>query len=233
MIAWVLVAPRLRIARFLAGTALSGFAGKSRGVLLPYPRDIEEHVRDFVYGIIEWRRLLEKVKRAGMSYVRSWAWIEEPLLGKLRLLHELGAGFDVRCYGPSTMELFQLTGEILKLVFRVRVTGKVDLESWRRILKTEIKIPLREVYVTFSSVQPKIHGVEVIDVWKYPIPPTERLSLETLSQDTVKNYVSYMFDYIIESKNVDEAYLKWLNDKGMEVPENLKKLAKLLVLKDI
>lgn len=60
------------------------------------------------------------------------------------------------------------------------------------------------------------------------MPPSDSLSLESLSEESVKSYVSYVFDYLMKARNPDEAYLLWLNRNFPSAAEELEKLAKTL-----
>ena len=213
--AWVIVAPRLRIARILVGETLLSFTEKVKGVLLPYPLELEPVLQRFVRGSIEWEEFLREVKEKDLLHTRSWLWIEEPLIKRLRLLRDLGIKLEVECYGLKVRVLTNLASELLRLTLRARLKGRVELERWRDILSRGVQVVLKDYYVTISSLEPR--GVEgrVLNVWRYPLPPSEELSLSNLSEESVMRYVSYIFDYVMTSINVDEAYLKWLEGLGL------------------
>lgn len=60
------------------------------------------------------------------------------------------------------------------------------------------------------------------------MPPSDSLSLENLSEESVKSYVNYIFDFLMKARNPDEAYLMWLNHNFPSAAEELGKLAKTL-----
>lgn len=207
----MLVAPRLRMARLLAGEAVAELAEAARGVLLPYPRDLERYIKRYVSGAIRWVELLRAVEGSGLPYAGSWEWVEEPLLRRLRSLWERGFRLAVRCYGPSVGEEAERVAELLRQILRVRLRGEVDLEEWKRVLSGGRPVPLEEGFVTLSSKPVK--GAAVVEAWRYPPPPTEALSANSVSPEAVKRYVNYIFDFIIPSGSLDEAYLRWLESQ--------------------
>ncbi len=222
----MLVAPRLRMARLLAGEAVAELAEVARGVLLPYSQDLECHIRRYISGIIGWPELLRAVRGSGLPYAASWGWVEEPLLRRLRSLREKGFTLTVKCYGPSIGEEAALTTELLRQVLRVRLMGEVNLEEWKRLLNRGRHVPLEEGFVTLSSIPVK--GAAVVKVWRYPPPPTDALSVD--GPEAVKRYVDYIFEYIIPSSSLDEAYLRWLRSQPnwREAASRLWALAKRL-----
>ena len=214
--AWVIVAPRLRIARILVGEALLSFTGGVEGVLLPYPLELEPVLQRFVRGSIEWEEFLREVKEKDLLHTRSWLWIEEPLIKRLRLLRDLGIKLEVECYGLKVRVLTNLASELLRLTLRARLKGRVELECWRDMLSRRAQVVLKDYYITISSSELRDVQCRVLNVWRYPLPPSEELSLSNLSEESVMRYVSYIFDYVATSVNVDEAYLKWLEEQGLK-----------------
>jgi hypothetical protein len=221
--AYVLVAPRLRLARLWAGEELALAADELEGVLLPYPRDLEAPVRRFVKGASSWEELVAEVRGLGLPYTDVWSWTEEPVLRRLRSLWFSGFRLGVECYGPPLSEEARATEELLRLLLRTRVTGKVDVAAWVKLLGGQT--PVREGYATLSLRS--LGGARVVE-WRYPMPPSDSLSLESLSEESVKSYVSYVFDYLMKARNPDEAYLLWLNRNFPSAAEELEKLAKTL-----
>jgi len=207
----LLHAPRLRLARVRLAEVLLELEGAER-VALPYPSDLERVLNLYAQGLVGWRRVVEEARERMPGYFRSWLWSEEPLLRALPLL-----GAKVRCYMPSSKDYFSRASELAVLAFRVRVTGKVDIEEWRKLLGSGAAAPPAEHVVVAS--RPPGGGLGV-DVWRLPYPPSEVLSSSNLSEEAVREYVNYVFTYIVHSKNIDEAYLRWLEErKGLRVPE--------------
>jgi len=224
--AWVLVAPRLRMARLWAAEKLALYADELRGVLLPYPRELELPVRRFVRGIVEWEELVSRVRDMGLPYVDAWSWTEEPLLRTLRSLEGRGYRLAVECYGPPLRDDAESSWELTRLLLRTRVTGRVDLEAWRKLVSSG-RPPTREGYATVS-LRPA-EGATVL-AWEYPFPPGDALSAETLSEESVKALVDYVFNYLITTRNPDEAYVRWLSSVHGEVGRELEALARALGL---
>jgi len=221
--AYVLVAPRLRLARLWAAEEIALTADELKGVLLPYPRDLEAPVRRFIRGASGWEDLVAEARRLGLPYADVWSWTEEPLLRRLRSLWASGFRLAIECYGSPLADEAKATEELLRLLLRTRVTGKVDLAAWAKLLGGQP--PVREGYATLSLRS--LGGARVVE-WRYPMPPSDSLSLESLSEESVKNYVNYVFEYLMKARNPDEAYLLWLNSHFPSVAEELVKLAKTL-----
>jgi hypothetical protein len=221
--AYVLVAPRLRLARLWAAEELALAADELEGVLLPYPRDLEAPVRRFIRGVSSWEELVAEVRRLGFPYTDVWSWTEEPLLRRLRSLWFSGFRLEIECYGPLLADEARATEELLRLLLRTRVTGKVDVAAWAKLLGG--LPPVREGYATLSLRS--LGGARVVE-WRYPMPPSDSLSLESLSEESVKSYVNYIFDFLMKARNPDEAYLLWLNCHSPSAAQELEKLAKAL-----
>mgnify|MGYP001626406308 CR=1 FL=1 len=225
MPAWVLAAPRLRLARLWAAEQLASLADEVRGVALPYPRELETPVRRFVQGLIGWEELVARVRREGLPYVDVWSWTEEPLLRGLRSLASSGYELRVECYGPPLAEEARASWELTRLILRVRVTGRVELEAWRGVVGSG-SAPAREGFATLS-LRPA--GPRSI-VWGYPFPPSDALSAETLSEEGVRAMVDYIFRYVVTTSNPDEAYLRWLRGVDAGLASELEELARTLGL---
>lgn len=206
----LLHAPRLRLARVKLAEKLLEMESVER-VALPYPGDLERVLNLYSQGLVSWRRVVEEARERMPGYFRSWIWSEEPLLRALPLL-----GARVKCYMPPSEKYFREASELALLAFRARVTGRIDLEEWRRVLKGDRAVPAEQVAIANS---PPVEGVG-LDVWGLPYPPSEVLTAWSLSEEAVREYVDYVFTYIVHSKNLDEAYLKWLEERrGIRVPE--------------
>ncbi|MEM1568640.1 MAG: hypothetical protein QXI84_09180 [Thermofilaceae archaeon] len=221
---WVIVAPRIRMARLWAAEEVAQAADYLSGVLLPYPQELQTPVRRYVEGILDWEELVSRVRSMGLSYVDVWSWTEEPLLRRLRSLTAAGYKLKVECYGPPLREDAEASWEVTRLLLRVRVTGKVDLEAWRRLVG-RVKTPVKEGYATLS-LKPA-EGVKV-SAWMYPMPPSDTLSAENLSEESVRALADYVFKYLVATSNPDEAYVKWLSETHRELSEELLPLARAL-----
>lgn len=221
---WVIVAPRLRMARLWAAEEVAQAADDLSGVLLPYPRELQTPVRRYIEGLLDWTELVSRVRAMGLSYAGVWSWVEEPLLRRLRSLAAAGYNLKVDCYGLPLREEVEASWELTRLLLRVRVTGKVDLEAWRKLVGGG-RAPVREGYVTLS-LKPA-EGVKV-SAWMYPMPPSDTLSAENLSVDGVKALAEYVFKYLVTTSNPDEAYVKWLSETHRELSEELVLLARTL-----
>ncbi len=221
--AYVLVAPRLRLARLWAAEEIALAADELRGVLLPYPRDLGAPVRRYVRGASSWEDLVAEVRRLGLPYADVWSWTEEPLLRRLRSLWAGGFRLAVECYGSSLADEARATEELLRLLLRTRVTGKIDLAAWARLVGG--RPPVREGYATLSL---RAAGEAKVVEWGYPMPPSDSLAPENLSEESVKRYVDYIFDYLMKARNPDEAYLMWLSRHNAELAAELAELAKTL-----
>lgn len=219
----MLVAPRLRLARLWAAEELAFAADELKGVLLPYPRELEVPVRGFVKGLSTWEELVAEVRRLGLPYVDVWSWTEEPVLRRLKSLWAAGFHLAVECYGSTLADEARATEELLRLLLRTRVTGKVDVAAWAKLVGGQP--PVREGYATLS-----VRAAEGGEVrrWKYPMPPSDSLSPESLGVETVKSYVDYVFDYLMRARNPDEAYLMWLSNRFQGLAAELKELARAL-----
>lgn len=206
---WVLAAPRLRLARLWLAEKLAELADRLEGVMLPYPPDLMQHVRSYVKGLIRWEELVQAVISLGLANVNSWVYIEEPLLRMLRTLNIQGISLKIKCYGPSVKEEAELAWELLKLLINARLRSIIDLEAWRRVLPS-LPVPVEEGYATVTSR--RVKGNNVLH-WHHPFPPSEEITAESLTPESLKEYIDYVFKYVLLSSNVDEAYLKWLENR--------------------
>lgn len=208
-----LLAPRLRLARIkLAGILGGEFAGEEPHVALPYPREIEKHLNLYARGIIDWDRLKTALHDLYGGFCGSWLWTEEPLLRTLPI-----ARARVKCYGASAAEYLRRGGDLAVLALKARVRGEVDLEEWRRAVggRPAIDPGLYDAVVSSTPME----GFENRDLWNLPYPPSETLG-SPLTREAVLEYVDYIFDYVVKSRNLDEAYLRWLGERrGLRVPE--------------
>jgi len=219
----VLLSPKLRLARLNLAEKLLDLSEEFRGVHLPYPKELEKSLNAYARGIIDWRSIVEEVKRLMPGFARGWLWVEEPLIRSLRFL-----GKDVKCYGDSSLELVSRSGKYLSLLFRVHVTKQIDLEEWRQLFGRE-KVPLDENYVTVASKS--VEGARNIDTWGLPYPPTE--DIDPLTKEKILELTEYVFNYILTSKNLDDAYLKWLEEKKGVRKTDLWRLLELVEKEDL
>jgi len=202
-----LLAPRLRLARLKLASVLSGeLVGEKPLVALPYPREAEKPLNLYARGLIDWPRLKLALRDIYGDFYRSWLWIEEPLIRALPL-----AEARVKCYGASHSEQVKRGGDLAVLAFRARVMGEVDLEEWRRLLEGRPSLD-PGLYDAVVSSTP-IEGFESREVWGLPYPPTETLGSGPLTRQAVQEYVDYIFNYVVRSRNFDEAYLRWLEER--------------------
>uniref|UniRef100_A0A7J3X6X6 Uncharacterized protein n=1 Tax=Thermofilum pendens TaxID=2269 RepID=A0A7J3X6X6_THEPE len=192
---------------------LMELAGELEGIVLPYPKELERVLNLYARGVVGYQRLVEAIRESMQGFSSSWLWVEEPLL---LALPRLGVR-RVLCYLRSAAEVFSSAAELVSLAFRARVTGRIDLEEWRKALGS-ISVEVKEGYVTVASRAPR--GLHAQDTWGLPYPPAETLDPASLSEEAVREYVEYVFNYITRSRNLDEAYLRWLEEKkGLKVPE--------------
>jgi len=213
MPAQVFLAPKLKLARMKLANMLMELAGELEGVALPYPKELEKVLNLYARGVVGYQRLVETVRESMQGFSSSWLWVEEPLL---LALPRLGVR-RVLCYLRSAADIFSSAAELVTLAFRARVTGRVDLEEWKKVLGAG-NVEAREGYVTIASSAPR--GLQARDTWGLPYPPPESLDPDNLSEKAVREYVDYVFNYITRSRNLDEAYLRWLEEKkGLRVPE--------------
>ncbi len=203
---WVLAAPRLRLAKLWLAEKLAELAERLEGVLLPYPVDMVQRVKSFIQGSMSWEELVQAAASLGLAGASSWAYVEEPLLRMLKTLNMQGVPLKIKCYGPSVKEEAELAWELLRLLINARLRGVIDLEAWREVLPSS-PVPAEEGYATVTSR--RVEGANVLS-WDHPFPPGEELTADNLTLESVREYVDYVFRYVMLSSNVDEAYLKWL-----------------------
>ncbi|MCC6003496.1 MAG: hypothetical protein LM590_04070 [Thermofilum sp.] len=199
----VLLSPKLRLARLSVAERLASLMEEFRGIFLPYPRELGKALNAYARGVLDWRGVFEEVKSLMPGFFRGWLWVEEPLIRSLRML-----GKEVRCYGDASAQLLARSGKYLSLLLRARVSGRIDLEEWRRVLGEE-KVPVAEGYVTVSSR--RVEGAENIDSWGLPFPPTD--DVDVVTREKVSEIVDYVFNFVVVAENLDAAYLKWLEVK--------------------
>ncbi len=209
-----LLAPRLRLARVKLADAISReFAGDRVAIALPYPPELERQLNLYSRGLLDWTRLKLSLRDLYGDFYRSWLWTEEPLLRALPVV-----GASVKCYGSRAAEYTKRGGDLAVLAFKARVRGEIDLEEWRRVVGGKPALEPGPYDVVVSSAP--VEGFESRDVWGLPYPPSETLSSSTLTREAVLEYVDYVFNYIVKSRNLDEAYLRWLEERrGIRAPE--------------
>lgn len=212
----VYLAPRLRLARLrLAGMLSEKYADAGPRVALPCPPELERPLSLYARGLEGWSGLKLRLREALGGFHGSWLWVEEPLVRALPLLKA-----EVRCYGPRASEFTKRGGELAVLAFRARARGEVSLEEWRRVLGGGAQAPdLSCCDVAVSSR--RVEGQVNIEAWPYPYPPSESLDPSNLTREAVLEYVDYVFNYIVGSGSLDEAYLRWLGERRGLKPREL------------
>ena len=209
----VLLSPRIRLGRFKLANKLLEEELSPEVLQLPYPKELERVLNLYVKGVLGVHRVFEYVREVLGEFASSWLWIEEPLILSLP---RIGVK-RILCYLRDAADAIANASQLVSLAFRVRVGGKINLEEWRKTL-TDSYMETREGWVTVANsfkVAPR-----AVDTWGLPYPPPERLDPDNITEEDVREYVEYIFNYIVNSRNVDEAYLRWLNEKkGLQTPE--------------
>ncbi|MEZ0346304.1 MAG: hypothetical protein ABWK01_07125 [Infirmifilum sp.] len=217
---WVLSAPRLRMARLKLANRLLDRTEAFSGVALPYPKELESILNLYAKGTVSFQRVVEVVRDVFRGHASGWLWVEKPLL---LVLPQLGA--RVECYLRTAGELLSHYSELLALTLRTRITGKIKLDEWR-MFSTRAEVTPRKGWITIVNGMPR--STHAVDVWKLPYPPPETLDARTITDEAVKEYVDYVFNYIVQSRNLDEAYLKWLEERKNIRVHTLWKLLRLI-----
>ncbi|QOJ79074.1 hypothetical protein IG193_00990 [Infirmifilum lucidum] len=209
-----LLAPRLRLARVkLASTISREFASGEVVIALPYPPELEKQLNLYSKGLINWTRLKLSLRNLYGDFYRSWLWVEEPLLRAMPVI-----GAKVKCYGSRASEYTKRGGDLAVLAFKARARGEINLEEWRKVVEGRPLLEPGPYDVVVSSAP--MEGFENRDLWGLPYPPSEALGSSPLTREAVLEYVDYVFNYIVKSRNLDEAYLRWLEErKGVRAPE--------------
>ncbi|GEM_PF-3586032 len=220
-----LYTPRLKIARLFAASLILGRAERISLLALPYPKEMEEALEKFVKGLVSWSSFQLRVVNFMGSYGRSWLNLEEPLLLGLKLAFEKNPNLKLLLYGSLEKEdlKYRVVSELAALALRARITGRVDVEEWRRVLSwfrkipPELQIEARQAVVIIESKSHVPRGAILVEALPgYVESPIEKLFSSRISEQIVGEYVEYILDYLAKYPSIDCAYFKWVKDKGFK-----------------
>ncbi|MEM2466064.1 MAG: hypothetical protein QXZ47_02055 [Candidatus Bathyarchaeia archaeon] len=171
--------------------------------------------------------------------VNSWLYFHEPLLESLQALKRTTKIICYRDVDNFHL-LINAASKIASLTLRVNVTGKVDVEEWIKTIKqplnqdsTDLEAELvgskaegKSVCITglfgwklAKHIKKFGHKVSVRCVEKqYIMKPLETLEIllekgkltpQNVEQ-LVKEHATFIKDYVLNAKNIDEAYFTWI-----------------------
>ncbi len=232
--------PRLRLARAQALGALANISDKARGLALPYPVELARTVRAYVKGKVSWEDVKLRLRRLLGVYGGIWLKIEEPLLRGLKELGFADLVFTARARG--IVKGFTSALELLAYALRLRLGAAVNpsevyslTHRLRPYIGFEPGLAARGYAVIVDSLriaQVLAESFRLVNVMPgYVETPLEELIWAGRGEvlEALRRYTNFVFNYLTTSRDLDEAYLRWVVD---EYPESYlaREARKLLLL---
>jgi len=218
-----LYTPRLKIARLFAASLVLGRAEEIELLVLPYPREIKMELEKFTRSIISWKYLQKRIIELMGSYGYSWLDIEEPLFLGLKLIRERNPKLDLYLYRSigDEDEKYRITSDLLALALKYRVTGKIEVEEWRRVLsgyrRKRVEVgDKRAIIIIEDKLQAPSGSILIEALPGYIESPLDKLFSSPVSEQIIKEYIEYVTEYLAKYSSIDYAYFKWLKDKGFQ-----------------
>ena len=140
----VLLLPNLKIFAVRASSYLMERWEFYDTLFLNFPREMEILVADLAEGRRTYESLIDEVSYSGIipEPVEAWEYTAEPLLKVLPNLKEIHPGLKIYCYGTKKHQflLNNIAIRAARLTLQTAITGKVDVEGWRRLLEESSRV---------------------------------------------------------------------------------------------
>lgn len=178
-------------------------------------------------AVLNPRDAVELLMGFGSSFVRLWGWVPEFLRGIMVM--EPSATID--CYDSieRLRRSVDLGVDIARLVIRYRLSGKVDYDTWLGLFRREVGVisltlpdqsaVVVDDYVQFIKNAARYDNLILLG----PLMPTPLdlmvlISIGELSTDyligAVNYVITYIGDYVVMSRDLTEAFIRLINDRG-------------------
>ncbi len=227
---YIVLSPRLK--KYYTAVA-RWFLEKARGVekiFLPLPKTMEEILVTYLLAGKDFREFVARVIPQSPKFLEYF----EPLYNALRKTISINPELEVTCYKHLTYleESYNLATKIAFLAIKAVLTGKVNFSEWESILagtrrsvrgeaeyichKLDTSAVIIATVVDTELVRAlwrSSRGIKVILPAPYIPTPLERLyrSKEDFEKN-IREHIRYIGDYVLKSKTLDEAYLRWIKD---------------------
>lgn len=175
------------------------------------------------------RDAVELLMGFGSSFVRLWGgWVPEFLRGIMVM--EPSATID--CYDSieRLRRSVDLGVDIARLVIRYRLSGRVDYDTWLGLFRREVGVisltlpdqsaVVVDDYVQFIKNAARYDNLILLGPLM-PTPPLDLMvliSIGELSTDyligAVNYVITYIGDYVVMSRDLTEAFIRLINDRG-------------------
>ncbi|MDH5688570.1 MAG: hypothetical protein OEZ48_12015, partial [Candidatus Bathyarchaeota archaeon] len=136
----ILAAPNLRTSYMKIAERLKGLYCDS--LFLNFPENLEPLVRDLVENRLSYRAFIEEIRKRKLvpEPINGWRYTAEPLLKSLIEAKLLKSGLQLYCYKDVNHNMISanIAGKIALLTFRANMTGKIDIEDWKKIFNRGI-----------------------------------------------------------------------------------------------
>ncbi|MBS7641202.1 MAG: hypothetical protein QXJ19_06865 [Candidatus Bathyarchaeia archaeon] len=104
---------------------------------LNVPHELSWLVNELALGA-PYENFIEEIERLNIlrESIVSWEYRFKPIFLAIRGLKSRRPGSEIICYRSSVLEnqLIRVAEEVAAMILRVNISGKVDVEEWRRIL---------------------------------------------------------------------------------------------------
>jgi len=236
---YLLVVPNLRKGYERAVLKILEFPERLDRILIPLPEDMNDELLRYLLGEISIEQLVKDTAIELESNTR--AKLMTPLLKGLKIVAKMLPPVEIVCYLPREVVVKYSTiySRIIRLLYRVRISGRVDVGAWRSVLSdlesraevlngilaNRVYHYLKKTTLIIASGESIVKWlrnwgveVEVVHALEDYIPnPLEALMNtkvdrvdDTTLEELVKEALNYIFEYIVCSRDIDEAYAKWV-----------------------
>jgi len=171
--------------------------------------------------------------------VNSWLYLNQPLLERLPTLGNKAKIFCYRDVDNFHLSM-ETASKIASLTLKVNVTERIDVEEWIKTIKQPINHNLTSLEAEFigSRAEGKSLCIAGLSGWKladhirkfshkvsvrciekqYIMKPLETLELllenrkltRQKAEQLIKEHATFIRDYVLNTKNIDEAYFSWI-----------------------
>ncbi len=221
--------PRVEKAADLLSRSIKRLLERYEGIALPLPRGLCLDL--VVEGLGKGGEDIEAIslRYFNPSLVRVW-WSIIEKIPKLALEHP---DSEIICYDTNTRpeELSEAGYRLASLLIRARlkIYGKIDPGPWIELFKPRrggsIEIPRSPVvvadgYTRFKEILGSVSWKKVEKILRLVPTPLELLEMiargyldEEYAEDAVRFSIRYLGEYVVESRDLTEAYEKLLRDE--------------------
>ena len=230
----VVVSPRLkRFFGVVARILCSAYPSLDQ-VFLPLPVSVEG---ELTAGIMSGTPFSEFLGGYGEVFAKYFYFLE-PVYDAILSMWTGKPGVEVLCYLPGTPEdAVSPSVEAGLLVAETVVTGRVDVDAWLSLLskvgepRDEADLILSRLrggaFIVATRAGTRIARIlsgkgvllDLVELGPYIPTPLERLLEGPIDPERVERLVlehaEYVRNYVLTSRDLDEAYMKWARESGV------------------